>query len=74
MFSEASEEKLVLFAKKLKEIRKKQKLSLRRLAQKCDIDYSDISKYETGKVNLTLLTVFELATALEIAPKDLFDF
>ena len=38
-------------------------LSLRELAQNCDIDFSDIGKYERGEVNATYLTILELAKA-----------
>ena len=44
------------------------------MAQHCNIDYSDISKIEKGKINIQLLTVFELAKGLNIHPKELFDF
>ena len=59
---------------RVKQIRLEKKLSLRGLAQKCDLDYSDIGKYEKGEVNLQLSTIYELAIGLEVHPKNLFDF
>ncbi|WP_348701174.1 helix-turn-helix domain-containing protein [Leeuwenhoekiella blandensis] len=50
------------------------KLSYRQLAQKCDIDFSAISKIEKGQKSLEFQTIIELSKGLEIHPKDLFDF
>lgn len=49
-------------------------LSYRQLAQKCDIDFSAISKIEKGQKSLEFQTIIELARGLEVHPKDLFDF
>lgn len=65
---------LKTFGENLKKIRKKKSLSLRVLSASCSIDYSDISKIEKGKVNITILTLTELAMGLDIHPKKLLDF
>lgn len=62
------------FGKRLSEIRIKKGLSLRELAALCDVDSSDIQKYESGTVNPTIATVADLAMGLGIHPKDLLDF
>jgi transcriptional regulator with XRE-family HTH domain len=49
-------------------------LSYRQLAQKCDLDFSAISKIEKGQKSLEFQTIIELAKGLEIHPKDLFNF
>lgn len=49
-------------------------LSYRQLAQKCDIDFSAISKIEKGQKSLEFQTIIELAKGLEIHPKELFNF
>lgn len=49
-------------------------LSYRQLAQKCDIDFSAISKIEKGQKSLEFQTIIELAKGLEVHPRDLFDF
>jgi transcriptional regulator with XRE-family HTH domain len=59
------------FGKNLKRIRTEKKLSLRELSQNCNIDFSDIGKYERGEVNATYITIIELANALEVEPADL---
>lgn len=50
------------------------KLSYRQLAQRCDIDFSAISKIEKGQKSFEFQTIIELARGLEIHPKELFDF
>ena len=65
---------LTQLGKQLEKLRKKKDLSYRKLAQNCNIDYSDISKIEKGKANITMLTLLELAKGLEIHPKKLLDF
>ena len=49
-------------------------LTFRKMVLRCNIDYGDIQRFEIGKINVTLLTLIELAKALEIPPKDLLDF
>lgn len=62
------------FGLNLKRIRQSKGLSFRKLAQRCDIDYSNLNKIEKGKINISLSTILELAKGLEIHPKELFDF
>ncbi|PJX28493.1 transcriptional regulator [Psychroflexus sp. S27] len=65
---------LLLMGKRIKYLRKEQGLSLRKLAQRCDVDFSDINKIEKGERNMQMTTLFELAKGLEVHPRDLFDF
>jgi len=74
MEARKKKEMLRKFGKRLSEIRIKKGLSLRELAALCDVDSSDIQKYESGLVNPTIATVGDLATGLGVAPKDLLDF
>lgn len=62
------------FGKRVKLLREEKQLSLRQLAQNCEIDYSDISKIEKGLRNIQMSTIVELAKGLDVAPKILFDF
>lgn len=64
----------MLFGKRIKELRKEKNLSLRELSQRCNLDYSDIAKYEKGEVNIQLSTLYELAIGLQTSPKEFFDF
>lgn len=74
MGQKEDESYLIEFGKNLKKIRTKKKLSLRKLAAACNVDHSDIGKIEKGEINITLLTLFDLAAGLEIHPKKLLDF
>jgi len=65
---------LTKFGVRLSELRKQKKLSFRKLATLCDIDHSDIKKYEKGIKNPTLLTIIELASGLGVHPKELIDY
>ncbi len=62
------------FGKRIQLLREEKQLSLRQLAQNCEIDYSDISKIEKGLRNIQMSTIVELAKGLDVAPKKLFDF
>ncbi|SDF81579.1 transcriptional regulator, XRE family [Mucilaginibacter pineti] len=74
MVSETDREHLIQFGKHLKSLRLSKKLSFRKMALLCNLDYADIKHFESGKVNVTLLTILQLAKALEIEPKELLDF
>ncbi|HRE67747.1 MAG TPA: helix-turn-helix transcriptional regulator [Cyclobacteriaceae bacterium] len=67
-------EALKQFGKRLSQLRKERKLSFRKLAAQCDIDYSDIKKFENGDKNVTILTLIELSIGLDIHPKELLNF
>ena len=68
------QEYLIKFGDNLKSIREAKGISQRSLASSCNVDHSHISKIERGEKNITILTVLELANALEIKPKKLLDF
>lgn len=62
------------FGKQVEKFRTEQNLSYRQLAQRCDIDHSNISKIEKGEINIQLSTILQLSNGLNINPKSLFDF
>jgi transcriptional regulator with XRE-family HTH domain len=64
----------VLFGKQLEKQRTIKKLSYRQLAQRCDLDHSDISKMEKGERNIKLSSVLQLCIGLNIHPTELFNF
>ena len=70
----AGEDKETLkeFGSNLKKIRKRKGLSLRALSYECSIDFSDIGKIERGEINVTLLTIVQLAKALDVPRDELF--
>ena len=62
------------FGENLKKIREAKGISQRGLASLCNVDHSHISRIEKGDKNITVLTILELAGALEVKPKKLLDF
>ena len=64
----------IYFGKNLEKIRTEKGLSYRQLAQRCDVDFSEISKIEKGERNIQITTIVELAKGLNKSPKELFDF
>jgi transcriptional regulator with XRE-family HTH domain len=62
------------FGEKLKAVRESKAFSLRAMAANCELDDSQISKIENGKVNIQLSTIFELAKGLGVEARELLDF
>lgn len=65
---------LKAFGKKMRELRLARHLSQEALAWKADSELSQISRMERGIVNAGLSQVFKIAAALEVHPRELFDF
>jgi len=74
MMTSAETAYLTMFGEHLRKIRKRQKMSITELATLCNIDKSKLSKFEHGKINLTMLTLNELAKGLGIPVHMLLDF
>jgi transcriptional regulator with XRE-family HTH domain len=62
------------FGLHIKKIRESKGYSLIDVDRRCELDESNISKMENGKINIQLSTIFELAKGLNVEPKDLLDF
>ncbi|MEL1254081.1 helix-turn-helix transcriptional regulator [Flavobacterium sp. DGU38] len=60
--------------KRIAEIRLKNKQTQQDIEFLTGIDSAEVSKYESGKRNLTLKTLMRFASALQVHPKELFDF
>jgi transcriptional regulator with XRE-family HTH domain len=68
-------EKLILsFGKHIRKLREERDYSMRYLADLADVNYTQISKIETGKINTTISTAYALAKALDITLEQLFKF
>ena len=74
MEAKKKKEMLRKFGQTLAKAREKKGLSLRELAALCDVDASEIHRFEHGQKNPTLATILDLAAGLEIDAKDLLDF
>lgn len=59
------------FGKNLQRLRTTKGLSIRALASSSGLEYSQVQRIESGKVNLSLTTIHSLAEGLGIAPAEL---
>jgi transcriptional regulator with XRE-family HTH domain len=64
---------LTVFGKKIKELRKQQKISQAQLAFEANIPREQVGRIERGQVNTTISSVVAIAKALKTHPKELFD-
>lgn len=74
MNKESDKIALKRFGSHLRKLREDKNLTLRELSSACDIDYSNILKIEQGKINITFITILDLASALEIHPSLLLNY
>ncbi len=74
MRKEVDKEAIIRFGKHLRKVRESKGFSMEKLAAISSFEYSQISRIELGQINTSLDTVFKLAKALDVNPKDLFDF
>lgn len=74
MIKESDKIALKKFGDNLRKLRENKSLTLRELSSACNIDYSNILRIEQGKINPTLTTILELASALELNPSVLLDY
>ena len=68
------EKVLTQFASNLKKLREEQGISIRELAVRSDLEYSQVQRIEKGKVNIALTTVVALAEGLGISPDALLKY
>ena len=65
---------IIAFGTNLRKVRKSKNMSMTQLANICNIEYRQVADIELGKINTTISTVKALALALDLMPKDLFEF
>lgn len=61
------------FGSRLRDVRKLKGLSQEDLANAADLELSQISRIERGVINTSLSQIFQIARALDMHPKDLFE-
>jgi transcriptional regulator with XRE-family HTH domain len=61
------------FGSRLRDVRKRSGLSQEDLANAADLELSQISRIERGVINTSLSQIFQIARALNMHPKDLFN-
>jgi len=57
---------------RIKELRIKKNISQKDLAMECNFEKASMSRIESGKTNITILTLYKIITALDADVKDLF--
>lgn len=70
---ERNDQLLRLFGRRLTELRERQQLSIRDLAKRSGIEARQITRIESGEVNILFTTVLALARGLGITPEELLD-
>lgn len=63
-----------MLGKKIKMIRKERNLTQEQLAERVDIGTPNISYIETGKFAPSIETMQKIAAALNVTPRELYDF
>jgi transcriptional regulator with XRE-family HTH domain len=65
---------IIRFGINLRKIRESKNMTMQTLAYTINVEYSQISRIERGLINTSIGVVYEIAQALEIDVKELFDF
>lgn len=73
MINNRDKDLLKTFGDHLRVIREKKGISQQQLALEADISKNQIGNIERGEVNTTVISIFAIAKALNIEPKELFD-
>lgn len=74
MINETSKLLLEKFGNHVRSIRVSKKLTYRKLATQCNIDFSNLRRIEQGKLNVTLITILELAKGLDVTASELLNY
>ena len=64
---------LVKIGKRVRELRKAKRLSQDTLALECNLTQTFLSQIERGKRNISVLTLWALAKAMEVTPGQLLE-
>jgi transcriptional regulator with XRE-family HTH domain len=74
MINENDKEIIRRFGAHLSKLRDEKGLSQRQLSHRCRVDYSKIGAMERGEVNVTLITLTEIAKGLGVNVNELLKF
>ena len=66
-----ADERMVVFGKRVREVRKGKGISQERLAEMAGIDRSYMGNIERGEKNITLKKAYEICDALDVEIQDL---
>jgi transcriptional regulator with XRE-family HTH domain len=70
--AERSDNDIKQFGQNLRNIRKSKKLTTQKLADMAELELVQVSRIELGKTNPKLSTIYAIARALEVSPKEFF--
>ncbi len=59
---------------RIRACRKNRGLTIQALADKVNKSRATVSKYETGEISMDMVTLFNLASALQVTPNHLIDY
>lgn len=59
--------------KRIKAIRLSKEIPQQRLASECDFEKGNMARIESGRTNITIWTLYKIATALGVEPKELLN-
>ncbi|MFM7023072.1 MAG: helix-turn-helix domain-containing protein [Flavobacteriales bacterium] len=65
---------LKAFGRNLQKLRLERNMSQRELSYRIDVSFTQIGRIERGEINAGISTLYEIAQALQVEMKDLFDF
>lgn len=66
-----TDDRMIAFGKRVREVRKSKGISQERLAEMAGIDRSYMGNIERGEKNVTLKKAYEICDALEVTIQDL---
>ncbi len=72
-YTMSESENLILIGKNITKIRKLKKLTIKELGYKCDMGHGNLIPIEKGRINVTVNTLYKIATALEVDIKAFFE-
>lgn len=72
-YTMSESENLILIGKNITKIRKLKKLTIKELGYKCDMEHGNLIPIEKGRINVTVNTLYKIATALEVDIKAFFE-
>lgn len=64
------QEEVLYISRRIKELRKENRLTVQELAYRCDMERSNLSRIEAGRTNLTIKTLCIICNALGVRLRD----
>jgi transcriptional regulator with XRE-family HTH domain len=64
---------LIFLGKRIKSIRNDKKLTQSELAELCNFEKATMSRIESGRTNMRMLTLIKISTALEVRIPDIIN-